>query len=1443
VVEFLSRLTGGLSKQIWRWVAGTILCLLPTLALAQTTNVTTSDSGWYRNDGFHGSNNQNYYTGSHSSGQLRGFFTFNIPSSSVAFTSARLRFFTYGVFTGPNTLDVYDVSTAISSLVAGGSGLTATYADLGSGTMYASTLVAAPNTFIEIPLNAAALSAINARRGSSFAVGFRNRNISATPDSIFSSSNFNSGNRLVLTRPPADTTPPVVTPPPAVTVEATGATTAVALGTATANDNVDGALTPTASPTGPFTVGVHTVTWSATDAAGNPGTATQTVTVTDTTPPTVTAPADVTVEATGPMTAVTLGTASATDLVDGSITPTPDTTGPFAVGAHTVTWSATDAKSNTGTATQTVTVQDTTAPAITVPADITAEATSASGATVNYTAPTATDAVGVTSLVSSPASGSTFAIGTTIVTVTAKDAAGNTSQETFSVTVKDTTAPVITAPADITAEATSSAGAAVSFTPTATDAVGVTSLTSSPASGSIFAIGTTPVTITAVDAAGNSSQATFNVSVEDTTPPVITAPANIVTNTDPASATAVVAFTPTAADAVGVTSLTSSPASGSAFAIGTTTVTITAKDAAGNTSTETFTVTVNDNEVPVITVPADIVVNTDPGQPTAVVTFTPTAADNDGVASLTSAPASGSAFPIGTTVVTVTATDNSGNSAQKSFNVTVNDNEAPVISVPADIVVNTDPGQPTAVVTFTPTATDNDGVASLVSSPASGSAFAIGTTLVTVTATDNSGNQSTATFNVTANDNEPPVITVPADIVVNTDPGLPTAVVSFTPTATDNDGVASLTSSPASGTAFAIGTTTVTVTATDNSGNSASETFTVTVNDNEPPVIVGLPSDIVVSVNYPDTSAVVSYTPPTVTDNAPGASISRTGGLASGAAFPLSTTVVTYTATDAAGNSVSASFNVTVNQIPPGQVTIAVVSDVADGTFNFSSSQSQFNFAVTTSGGTGQSTPVLIKPGTYVVTASLPAGFGLVSGNCTDGDSTVVVATKTATINLQSSEKVTCTFISADSRTKTAQTIARFLKRRNDLLLQSEPDADRQIARLNAASGGASGGSNGGGAPPSNLGGPTGSASAGGGASGVNGGTASSHGAQGTSRLSGFAATGSIESSRAPLTKSQGGNGLHGLSVQARGGNSVHVAASMAQSHQGNRAAEKQRLRQLLGEKAYSRLGAGKLVDKQWRPWSFDIWAEGRIAYFKDESGSGETDGHFGVFYIGADYVVNPWLLVGALVQYDDMKESSITEATRVHGRGWMAGPYATVKLSDNLYFQTRAAWGQSQNDISPFLTYTDTFDTTRWLVRGKLKGVWNFGALRFSPSASVAYIEEHQKSYVDSLNVLIPSQTVSLGQFEFGPEISYTIKQANGTTIVPSFALKGIWNFAESNGAALAGTAAGSAEFRGKAEAGVRFADLGGVSFEFSGAYDGIGDNDYQAVSGRARIVVPLQR
>jgi hypothetical protein len=176
-----------------------------------------------------------------------------------------------------------------------------------------------------------------------------------------------------------DTTAPVVDGPPDVTVMtgpgASSCGTVVAdatLGTATAADACEGSLpvNRTGVPAGNFfPVGTTQVTYTATDAAGNTGTATQNVTVIDNTNPSVTPPPDIVAPADPNSCSATVnpGTATATDncsvqSVVGTRNDNQPLNAPYPVGTTTITWTATDASGNTATATQTVTVQDTQAP-------------------------------------------------------------------------------------------------------------------------------------------------------------------------------------------------------------------------------------------------------------------------------------------------------------------------------------------------------------------------------------------------------------------------------------------------------------------------------------------------------------------------------------------------------------------------------------------------------------------------------------------------------------------------------------------------------------------------------------------------------------------------------------------------------------------------------------------------------------------------------------------------------------------------------------------------------------------------------------------------------------------------------------------------------------------------------------------------------------------------
>ena len=348
------------------------------------------------------------------------------------------------------------------------------------------------------------------------------------------------------------------------------------------------------------------------------------------------------------------------------------------------------------------------------------------------------------------------------------------------------------------------------------------------ASGPVTRMNSASVASSTPDPEPGNNTASDSTTVVDSSPPSVDVPGNIVRSNDPGVTTAVVTYTATSDDNYPGETLSCNPPSGTAFPLGTTTVTCTATDTSNNTTSKSFLVTVNDTEPPSITVPANITKSNDPGLASAVATYTPTVSDNAPGVTAACSPPSGTAFPLGTTTVNCTATDGAGNTASKSFQVTVNDTEPPSITVPADITKSTDPGLATAVVTYAPTAADNAPGVTVSCLPPSGTAFAIGTTTVNCTATDGSGNTASGSFLVTVVDTEPPSLTVPANMTVNaTSPS--GAVVPFVTTATDNAPGVTKACIPPSGSTFAIGTTTVNCTATDASSNTTSKSFQITV--------------------------------------------------------------------------------------------------------------------------------------------------------------------------------------------------------------------------------------------------------------------------------------------------------------------------------------------------------------------------------------------------------------------------------------------------------------------------------------------------------------------------------------------------------------------------------------------------------------------------------------
>jgi hypothetical protein len=308
---------------------------------------------------------------------------------------------------------------------------------------------------------------------------------------------------------------------------------------ATATDNVDGALSVSNDGLPVFPLGETTVTFSATDAAGNIGTETATVTVTDQTAPVLTAPADETVPATdGNGTAATdaaivawVESATATDNVDSSLTITNDAPAILPMGATLVTFTVTDAAGNTSTATATATIADITAPVINAPATLVVlgESDGVAADTQEIVdmiaAVTATDNVdGAIATVTNDAPTDVFPFGETTVTFTATDAAGNVGTATTVVNVSlDIVDPELTISesisinVDLPGQVVASSNDAV----TAFFAAAVATdnkdgdLTASITNDGLteYPVGVTVVTFSVSDAAGNTVTASASITV------------------------------------------------------------------------------------------------------------------------------------------------------------------------------------------------------------------------------------------------------------------------------------------------------------------------------------------------------------------------------------------------------------------------------------------------------------------------------------------------------------------------------------------------------------------------------------------------------------------------------------------------------------------------------------------------------------------------------------------------------------------------------------------------------------------------------------------------------------------------------------------------------------------------------------------------------------------
>jgi len=643
-----------------------------------------------------------------------------------------------------------------------------------------------------------------------------------------------------------DSTAPSLNITKNITSEATGlAGNIVSLGEIIVEDISEIASVSNNAPE-TFLFGTTIVTWTAVDNYGNVATAEQTISIIDTTDPQIIPSADILIEAIDVHeNFVDLGQPQVDDLVDiASITN--DSPASFPIGMTTITWTVSDTSGNTASSAQVVTVVDSTMPEILAPASIVIEAAGPSGSLVATGEPTVSDTIGISSVTND--SPDSFAIGETIVTWTATDTHGNVATTSQTITVVDTISPVVTAPASTRVEATGVSTTVEIGIADATDSVGVTSITNDAPKS--YSVGDTIITWTATDSAGNSASAVQTVSVVDTTPPEITAPSAITVEATSQIDNIVEYGAAMASDLVGVTSLISDAPE--KFPFGLTSIIWIASDAAGNSDSAIQQIFIVDTTVPEITPPADIITEAQSMIGNIVAIGESNAMDSVQVRSITNdAPLT---FSLGETIVTWTATDLTGNSANATQLITLIDTTSPSIVQLGNMTIEATSQNENQILLVFPTASDT--VSDVKITNDAPLTFSLGETIVTWTATDQDGNFVTTTQIITVVDTTSPALTIPEDLIVDAT-GIVSIISVGQATSTDlTDPSPNITNDAP--VIFPLGQTLVTWTGIDSFGNSISETQTIEVQACGKPIsyynmIEGsFDDDMIIGTNLPD---------------------------------------------------------------------------------------------------------------------------------------------------------------------------------------------------------------------------------------------------------------------------------------------------------------------------------------------------------------------------------------------------------------------------------------------------------------------------------------------------------------------------------------------------------------------------------------------------------------
>ncbi len=253
------------------------------------------------------------------------------------------------------------------------------------------------------------------------------------------------------------------------------------------------------------------------------------------------------------------------------------------------------------------------------------------------------------------------------------------------------------------------------------------------------------------------------------------------------------------------------------------------------------------------------------------------------------------------------------------------------------------------------------------------------------------------------------------------------------------------------------------------------------------------------------------------------------------------------------------------------------------------------------------------------------------------------------------------------------------------------------------------------------------------------------------------------------------------------------------------------------------------------QPGLIDFWLEGRMQNYETGGlGAGAGDGNLGVIYLGTRSMVGPDIMVGALAQVDRGVESAAFDAPEMAAKGWMAGPYMSMKLGSGVVFDTRAAWGETENAVaSPDI---DDSLSPRRLVRGKLTGTREVGGWKVAPSVGLVYIEDAVRDATTG-----ETRAAGTGKVEVLPEISKRFAVDETTFIEPRAAVGAFVGFDDFQALNPAMTSVGPTDVQLKAEAGVAVGIKDGSTLQATGGVESGSASASENWRGRLQLNMPL--